>query len=348
MKNKIVAFSLACAFVLNVVGLTFADTKSDKNKTNQLITLLPASDGVVTLDVKRFFNSALPQILSGNKPMFDDINAKIDDFKTKTGIDARQFEQVAVGFTAKTVAPKKVDLDAVVLARGNFSAGALAATAKIASEGKYREEKIGERTVYIFSPKDFIEKNKPNTTTNNSGAQKMIDKILGELPTEFAVTAYDGSTLAFGSLARVRETLEAKTRVDSQLLSLVNRKQSAVMSFAANLPNGMADFVSLGDDELGQNINAIRQIHGMMNVVGENTTVSVTAKTLKPEQAESLRNSLDSLQKVFAPILIGSKGASQKTYGRLLENVKISRSGSELTLDLQVPQSDINALIGAK
>ena len=350
MKNKVFAFFLASAFILNVVGLTFADTKSkkSKNQTNQLALLLPASDGVITLDVKRFFASALPQILSGNKLMLDEINGKINDFKAKTGIDARQFEQVAVGVTSKVVAPKKINLDAVVLARGSFSANAIAATAKIASEGKYREEKIADRTVYIFSPKDFVEKNKPATTPNNSDTKKTIDNILSKLPTELAVTAYDNNTLAFGSLTRVRETLEAKTRVSNQLLDLVNRKQSAVMSFAADLPNGIADFVSLGDDELGQNINSIRQVYGTMNVVGENTLLSIVAKTADAKAAEGLQKILSDLREVGKILLGSSKGADKKVYGRLLENAKISLNGSEVMLDLQVPQSDINALIGAK
>lgn len=347
MKNKIFAFFLACAFILNVVGLTSADTKPNKNQANQLAALLPASDGVITLDAKRFLSSALPQILSGNKPALDEINGKIDDFKIKTGIDARQFKQVAVGVSNKQTAAKKLDLDAVVLARGSFSANAVAATAKIASEGKYREEKIGGRTVYIFSPKDFLGKNKP-TTANNSGAQKIFDKILGKLPTEFAVTAYDENTLAFGSLVRVRETLEAKNRLSNQMLSLVNRKQTAVMSFAANLPNGMADFVSLDDDEIGRNLNSIRQLYGTTDVVGENTQLSVIAKTADAKAAEALQKNLSDLREVGKALLGSSKGADKKVYGRMLENAKISVNGSEVMLDLQVPQSDINVLIGAK
>lgn len=349
MKNKVFAFFLSCAFVFNAVGLTLAGTvsKKSRNQTNQLAALLPASDGVVNIDIKRLFNNGLPQILSGNKLMLDDIIAKIDDFKTKTGIDARQFDQLAAGISTKQIAPKDIDLDTVVLARGSFSANSIATTAKVASEGKYREEKIGDRTVYVFSPKDFVEKNKP-AGTQNSGVQRLFDRVLGELPAEFAVTAYDNNTLAFGSLTRVREALEAKTRINSQLLSLLNKKQSVMVSFAGNLPNGLADFLELGDDQLGQNLNSIRQMYGALDVVGENTILSVTAKAADAKAAEGLQKNLSDLREVGKILIGSSKGADKKVYARMLENAKITLSGSEVILDLQVPQTDINVLVGAK
>jgi hypothetical protein len=43
-------------------------------------------------DIKRFLDSALPQMLSGNQPMLDEVRQAIDEAKAKTGIDVRQFE----------------------------------------------------------------------------------------------------------------------------------------------------------------------------------------------------------------------------------------------------------------
>ena len=47
-------------------------------------------------------------------------------------------------------------------------------------------------------------------------------------------------------------------------------------------------------------------------------------------------------------LLGGSKGADKKVYSRMVENAKISRTGNEIMLNLQVPQTDINVLIGEK
>jgi hypothetical protein len=346
MKSKFFAVLIACAVVLNAAGAAFADTKSSKNQ-NQLLALLPASDGVVALDAKRFFNVALPQILSGNKALLDEINGKIDDFKAKTSIDMRQFDQIAVGVAAKQISATDTDFDPVVLARGTFSASSIVTLAKFASNGTYKEEKIGSRTVYVFTAKDIIEKNKP--TTKSSMIQKILDKILPRLSGETAVTVYDNNTLAFGKPDRLRLMLtDNKSRVDANLLTQVNRSPNAVMSFAANLPKGFSSFMTLEDDELGKNLDAVRQVYGMMDVTGENTQVAFTAKTLEAAQAEGMLKSLTNFRDLGKILLGGSKGEDKKVYVRMLENLKITRAGSEVTFDLVVPQTDINVLIGAK
>ena len=353
MKRKFFALLVVCTFVLNGIGTAFADTKPKKSKrqATQLAALLPASEGALTLNVQRFFNEALPQILSGNQPMLNNILGKVDEIKNNVGIDLRQFEQVAVGVQSKQISPTEIDFEPMVLARGSFNAGALLAVAKVASKGKYREEKIGDKTVYVFTMKELIEKDKPSTAkpkAKDSIFEKAIDKMFAGLSRELAVTVYDNNTLAIGSLLRVRETFDTKTRISREILDLVSRKPNAVISFGANLPSGLSKFVDLDNDELGKNIDAIRQISGAMDVTDGNAVVSMMAKTLKPDQAQSLQETLEGLQLVGKALLGGSKGADKKVYGRMVDNAKISRNGNEVMLDLQVPNSDINILIGEK
>lgn len=345
MKHRFFALFIALTFILNAAGSAFADTKSSKN---ELLALLPASDAVVALDAKRFFSVALPQILSGNKEMLDEINGKIDDFKAKTSIDIRQFEQIAVGVNARQVSATETNFEPIVLARGSFSASQLLTLAKFASSGIYKEEKIGDRTVYIFSAKEVIEKNRP--AVKSSLVQKILDKILPIISGETAITVYDDKTLAFGSLKSLRMMLSGggKSRADANLLSLVNRNPNAVMSFAANLPKGMSSIIALDNDELGKTLDAIRQINGMMDVSGENTIVSFTAKTLEVKQAQELSQTLTDLREVGKILLGSAKGADKKVYARMLEGTKITQKGSEVIFDLQVAQTDINVLIGAK
>lgn len=345
MKTKIFALFIVFGFALNLVGTSFAESKN--KQTNELVALLPASDGVMNLDTKRFFATALPQILSGNKAMLDEIYAKLDEFKTNTGIDIRKFDQMAVGVTAKEISAKETNYQAVSLARGNFSADSLVKLAKFASNDKFREEKIGDRTVYIFSPKEMIEKNK--SMAKNAMLQKFLNMILPAVSGEMAVTAYDSKTLAFGTPDKLKFMLtEGKSRIDADLIGLVGRNPSAIMSFAGNMPKGASSFIDLGDDELGQNIDSIRQMFGSMDVIGENTIVSITAKTLDAKRAEGLQQNMSDLREVGKAILGGSKREDQKMYARLLENAKISRNGTEVSLDLQVQQSDMNILVGAK
>lgn len=361
MKKKILALAAVCAFAFNAFGITLAAANpTEKAKqTSQLAALLPASDAVMTLDIQRLFGEALPQILSGNQPMLADIVGKIDEMKAKTGFDLRQFEQVAIGVSSRKTAAREMEFAPVLLARGSFNAGALIALGKIAvgSKGsniKYREEKAGgDRTIYVFtSPVVFKTvplPNKPNMQPQKSRSvfEKAIDKMFQNLSHEFAVAAYDDNTLAIGSPARVRETLAAAvTHLDGDVSDLISRRPDAIVNFGLRTPNGMADFVpDLGSDEISKNIGAIRYLSVSADVSGGAATTAISAKTLKPEQAKSLQEQLEGLRMIGKGFLGGSKSADKIVFGRMIENLKIARNVNEVTLDLQVSQSDINVLL---
>ena len=344
MKNRIFALVAVFAVFLSIGNLSFAETKGKKN--NELLALLPASDMAMTVDVKRLFDEALPQILSANQPLLAEIRGKVDEIKSQTGLDVRQFQQVAVGVIAKKINEKDFVFEPMVLARGQFSSAAILAITKLASKGKYREEKIGERSVYVFSPKEVIEEHKGKVT--DSTASGIIDKMLGSLTQEIAITTYNENTLAIGSMAQMRSLFEAKTRISPEILELVGRKPNAIASFGANVPSGLSQFIELGDDELGATLNSVRQLSGSMDVLDGNTFISVMAKTTNNEQANNLKATIDSLFGFLAPFLKGSKGADKKVYGKMIESAKITQNSNQVMLDLKVPQADLDVIIGEK
>lgn len=317
-----------------------------KQATNTLATMLPPSDGVINVDLKRLMNEALPQMFAGNPEMIKEINDKIAKVQTQTGVDLRQFEQIAVGITIKQINAKEIDYLPLILGNGKFNAGALVAVAKMASKGKYREETIGDKTVYIFAAQEIIAENKPVVADSTLG--KMIEKALKSLKNEIAVTAYNENTLAIGSLERVREALTAQTRIDSSLIAFLNRKPNSVMSFGANTPQGMSAFLDLDNDEVGKMLAGVRSLYGSIDAVKGNMNVSVVAKSVDVQNAKDMEESLSGLQLVGKSLLSGSKGKDKEVYSRMIDNAKISRKLTEVMLDLQVPQSDINILLGKK
>ncbi len=342
-RKKLFALTAVLTIFMHSFATVFADPKTAQ--TNSLAALLPASEGVITIDMKRLLSESVPQILAGKPDTLAKINAKIDEISQKTGLDLRQFEQIAVGVSIKQISAKEFDLEPVVLARGKYSAGALIALAKLGANGKYREEKVGSRTVYVFSPQEIVEQNKPQT--NNSWLDRAIERTVNGLK-EIAVTSYDTNTLAFGSPARVRETLEAKTKVGADVLSAVNRKPNQLISFSAKLPKNLSEFIALDNDEFGNTLDTIRQVSGSLDVSNGNTIVSMSAKTSKAEEAQSLQEMLEGLQMLGKTLLGSSKAADKQVYARMIDGAKITRSGAEVLFDLQVPQNDINILLGVK
>ncbi len=355
MNKKFFISIFAIIFVLNSFNSAFAQTKKPVTKknplatnvairqTNQLAALLPNSDAVLSIQMSRLMQEALPQMLATKPQYLQEFNSKIDEIKNNIGIDLRQFDQLAVGIAYKTISAKETDFEPVILAQGKFNAGAFLGLAKVAAKGKYREEKIGEKTVYIFSPKQILAENKPKT--NDSSMNKLIDQLMKSFTKEIAVTSFNDNTLVMGSVQRVRDTFESKTRVPNDLLSLINRTPNAMMSFGAKMPKGASQFINIDNDEIGKNIESIKQMFGTLDFNDGKATLAVTAKTLKVDESQSLEETLSGLQLVGKSLLSGMNGADKKVYARLLENAVITRKLTEVSLNLKVPKTDMDALM---
>ncbi len=330
MKFRIFAVLALSVLVLDLAASTLADSKAKKANTIGMVSLLPASDGIVTIDVKRFFGQALPRLLSSNQPMLAKVTSQIDKFQSRFGIDIRQFDSIVAGATSTKISDKKYDVDPVVIARGQVSSASLIGAAKLAANGKYTEERVGDRTIYIFSETKIAGKSE-----------------VAQLQGDIAVTAIDSTTLAFGTPSRVRQTLDGKTKVGQDLISLLERSPTAVTSFAAKVPAGVKSFLPLENDELGKDIDSIQYVYGNANVAADVASLHMTARTLQNAQAKSLHETLSGLQMLGKAFLGGAKGADKQVYVRMIENAKFSVRANEVVLDLQVPQSDIDILVGS-
>lgn len=340
MNRKILSILTLCLLMINAVSFTFAGTgprkARAKKQVDPLVAKLPASDAVAVIGARRFFDEALPRLLASQQGLLGKINGYLTEFQTKTGIDPRKFDRLALGANIKKEAVKDFDIDFVVLARGTMNAGSLIAGAKLASNASYREEKVAGRTVYIFTPKTVADKNAPGA------AGAVADKV----PAELAVTAYDATTLAIGSPARVRDALEAKAGIAPELTNLLTQRANPVVAFATRMPEGVRNLLPLDNDELGKNIDAIRYLHGWADVGVGNATMSLTARTAAVENAQGLYDTVSFLQNLGKGLLGNSKKPENAVYARLIESAKLSKTGADVSLDLTMAQSDIDLLVG--
>lgn len=339
MKSKLIAFFVLSILYLNSTAFAAADVEPRRvADTAGMVALLPESDAVVVIDTERFISSALPQFLSANPSVLAEINKGIDEAKAQVGVDLRQFEYLAAGVTATKTGEKDYIFDTVMIARGQINAGGLLGMAKIAANGRYREEKIGDRAVYIF---DMAEPTKQGQPGKVGG----IERALGG-KTEVAATTLDEGTIIVGSVDKVRLALSGTSRVSPELIGLMSRTTSPVVSFAGKVPGGMRSILPLDNDELGKQVDSIQYLYGSMDVNGVAATFNATARTEQPEAASGLKGSLDGLQMLGKALLGGAKGADKQVYARLVDSVKFSASGNEVSMDLSIAQADINFLIG--
>ena len=299
------------------------------------LDLLPPSDLVAFVNVKRLITEAAPKVFADDPAKLAEFNAEIDGFKTKTGIDARSFDSIAVGMRYLNPAPGVTTADTVVIAQGTFNAGALVAAGRVAAKGKFQEQKYKDSTIYIFAVNDQVN----------------VPRLMNMTVRELAMTTLDANTLAFGELPAVRATLDARsgltgtTRANADLVQLAQRSPNALMGFSANVPPSLAKSIEIPNDEISRLLGSIRQAYGSVGATANGFSLLTIARTEKADDAQSLSDTLSAL-KQFGVVVAGQLPAEQsKLAQNALESMKISAAGNETSVSFELQQSDISTLL---
>jgi hypothetical protein len=118
------------------------------------------------------------------------------------------------------------------------------------------------------------------------------------------------------------------------------------MSFAGNVPAGTSTSFGMGNDQIGRIIKSIRQMFGSIDMNDGAASLLLAARTGEAAQAQELEQSLLGLQMLGKGFLGSKSDEKSQAISRLVENLKITRNLSEVQLQADLPQSDLNQLIG--
>lgn len=293
------------------------------------LAMLPASDAVAYVDVKRLLTEAIPNILASDPTKLAKFSAEIEKIRAKTGFDVRSFERVAVGI------PYSNPANAVAIARGSFSADALIAAGRIYANGKYTEQKYNGKSIYNFT---VTEKGKTITTPD-----KTVITVKPKT-TQVYVAALDSNTLAFGMNAPtgVRAAVDANAggtanRASADLIALASRNPNALVSFGGNVPASLAQQATAFNAEIGKSIAPIRQAYGSVNTTGSNVDTLFAMITGSPDQANALNSTLGAL-KQFSGLAVSQSPADQRAVVQgVFDTLKITTQGNEVQVTTTFP-----------
>src|SRR5205085_10584868 len=229
---------------------TPAPTSAQTSTVARVSVPLPASDAVLTVDLKRLLTEAAPRALASDPSRLAQLSADIERFKSRTGVDARDFDTLAVGARLVRLPSGATKVaNVVALARGTFSADALVRNARAASGGKLTEQTYGGKTLYVIPVNDRI-------------------KVFGLLKThvgELALCVLDAYTLAVGETAAVRSAVDAAAgrggRVDQSLMNQV-QNTGDLIALAGNVPPGVLAGVDTGMPPVDRAVASIRSFRG--------------------------------------------------------------------------------------
>ena len=275
----------------------------------------------------------MPQILANNPAKLSEVNAHIDRFKDRTGLDPRMFEQVALGTRYTYPSDGVVKLQTVALANGSFSAPAMVAAGRVASNGKYREEKYQDKTLYIF------------TLDDNIKLLGVFDFRIGEL----AAAPLDTNTLALGDPIAVRGAIDAsrkRKRTNVELIALASRDPNAIIGFGSNMTEQLVGNLDIGNAPIAADLKTLRQVYGSVGTTASDLQLFLAARAVNAEAARSLGDTLEGLKQfgaLFVGRLSGAKGVLAKS---ALTNLKIVTDANELQIRTNVAQAEVGPLLG--
>lgn len=304
------------------------------------LTMLPTSDAVVAADVRRILNDALPRALASDPAKLAQVNADIDRFKTRTGVDLRSVEKMALGVRFHDVPSQSgqaTRLETVAIARGTFRADIIVAAGRLAAKDKYRTEKYAGKNIYIFTLDE----------------QMKLFGLFNMRLTDVAVCVLDMHTLAIGQIGRVREAIDAgggRARVSSELIQLATRTPNALIGFGANVPSAtIRELAGIGldSDEISKNIASIRQVYGAIGMTATGFDMQAAARTESQQAAQSLNDTITGAKEFISPLISQflRNDAKAKLVRNTLDSLKVTTAGNELQIRLEVAQSDLSTLV---
>lgn len=297
-----------------------------------LLGSLPPSDAVAIIQVNRVFDEALPKLLAENPARIAEVNQELAEFKTKTGLDPRSFQQIALGLKYTHPSQGVTKIRSVVLAKGTFNAAAMVAAGRLAAQGKYSEQKYHDKTIYVFALDRQI-------------------KLLGLWNVnvrELAVTALNDETLALGDLQAVQGALDAmRTRryANPEIIALANRDPNAIVGFGGNISEALMANLRITNDGIARELTAVRQVFGTLGMTSSDLELMLAARTVDSYSAKNLGDTVEGLKQLGA-IFVNRLSAAKGTLARAaLNNLTITHQGNELHLKTAVSQSQVTPLM---
>ena len=319
-------------FYASTLALVFAAllsaTANAQTATAAASLPLPASDAVLTLDVRALFTEVIPRSLASDRARLAQVTADVEEFKARTGIDARDFDTLAVGSRIVPLPSGATKFDhTTAVARGRFRPDALVAAARAAAKGGLTEQTYGGKTIYVAAVNDRLKL---------FGLARMSVRDLA-----FAVL--DQNTLALGEPEDVRAAIDAQAGKGRADMSLLNFPRGAgdFLAYAGNVPAGAFAGVETGlSPDVDRAIASVRGFYGTFGSTAAGLQTMTALRAGTAADAKQLFDVVGALRQI-APGFLSIAGPKWAFARGLVDGMKVTTKGNEVQLRLDVPQADI-------
>lgn len=349
---------MIATMVLLAASAGSATAQATNGAAREAMAGMPESQAVLYVNARRITNEVLPRVVPAAK-----YQGAFDQAKTMANVDLRAVEYVLAGMRLTGDATSEVvPVEFGVVVKGGFNADALLSMARMAGQGKYRQETRGSKTINFFKVNSDDEKKNALPDGGFVAAPKPGSKF----PSELAAVALDADSLLVGTAAYVAAALDAREntggRVKAELVDLAMRNPDALVSLAGDMPPSVSKYLdaannkgaanSFINDETKRLLDSVRQFQFSVNMTPAQYGTQTILRTDTPENARAisglvatgLRAIEDEMSKAAAKRRAPTPGNEARALAILRSFVNTARD-NELLLSVDVPQDTIASLV---
>ena len=296
------------------------------------LSQLPEADAMMYINPQRIINEVLPKFLTAKD--LEEMHKGFEAAKTQAGIDPSKVEfiVIAVRFKKPTADLNFQAPEFMMVSSGDFSAEALLGLARMASQGKLRDEKYGNKTIGLMTIEPIAKESEKNPLLKSF--------------TELGVVALNANTIATGSPGYLRAAIDAgegKERISSAAINWLVRDPNALLSFAGSPWGSFAkSFGMLGTDATPRAPRCdskIGDFYAALTMDASNFMFRGVSNADNPDTAKILANLYTGLLQ-YATSSIKDPGAQS-----VLKGLAITAEGDEVLLRADFSQQMVIEMI---
>ncbi len=293
---------------------------------------LPEADTLLYINPQRILNEVLPKFLPAKD--VEGMRKGFDEVKKNAGIDPTKIDYIVIAarFKKPTLDLNFQSPEFLAVAGGDFSADSLLVLARMASQGRLRDEKYGAKTLGLMTIDPVV---------------KMAEKNpLLKSFTEVGIVTLNANTIAVGTPAYLRAAIDAadgKGRISADTLNSLVRDPNALISIAGSPWNSFAkSFGMLGSEGNAREPRCnskIGDFYAELTMDATNFMLRGASNADNPDTAKII-------SKLYAGLLgYAAQSIPDPTAQSLLKNIAITAEGDEVRLTADIPQQMVVNLI---
>ncbi len=295
---------------------------------------LPESDAVAQVKVKQLLSEAMPRILANNPAKLSEVNASIDKFKDRTGLDPRMFQQVALGIRFTYPVGRRDESCKL----SHWQTEPLARRRWLRPVESLRTESIAKKSI-TTRRSTFSRSKKTSSCSVSSISESANSPRRHSTPTRWRSEIRQA----------VRGAIDAsrsRKRANAELIALASRDPNAIIGFGSNMTEQLVGNLDIGNAPIAADLKTLRQVYGSVGTTARDLQLFLGARAVNAEAREEPRRHagrIEAIRRVVRGTFVGSKGVLAKS---ALSNLKIVADANELQIRTSVAQAEVGPLLG--